>query len=101
MQYSESWFLKFLPATQLTLSFNCPSEKNAEVLIFEAGISGITAAKSLYENWVTDIKILEARDEIGGRIKSVNFGGAKVEVGANWIQNLNEDYEREGYKHPI
>ena len=82
-------------------SFTCPSEIDAEVLVFGAGLSGITAAKSLYENGITDIKILEARNEIGGRIRNMDFAGVKVEVGANWIHHLEENFETEGSKHPI
>ena len=82
-------------------SFTCPSEIDAEVLVFGAGLSGITTAKSLHENGITDIKILEARDEIGGRIRSMDFAGVKVEVGANWIHHLQKDFETEGSEHPI
>ena len=82
-------------------SFTCPSKIDTEVLVFGAGLSGITAAKSLYENGITDIKVLEARHEIGGRIRNMDFAGVKVEVGANWIHHLEENFETEGSKHPI
>ena len=82
-------------------SFTCPSEIDAEVLVFGAGLSGITAAKSLYNNGITDIKILEARNEIGGRIRNMDFAGVKVEVGANWIHHLEKNFKTEGSEHPI
>ena len=62
---------------------------DADVLILGAGMSGIASAKTLYDNGVTDFIILEARDEIGGRMRAVDFAGVKVEVGANWIQGVD------------
>lgn len=47
--------------------------------------SGISAAKTLAENGVEDIVILEATDRIGGRIRKEVFGGVSVELGAGWI----------------
>lgn len=42
------------------------------------------AAKLLEEN-VTNIIILEAESRIGGRVHSVFFGDAYVEMGAQWV----------------
>ena len=63
----------------------CPSQKDAKVLIFGAGAAGVTAARILHDSGVTNIKILEAHNEIGGRIRSKTFSGVQIEVGANWI----------------
>ena len=68
------------------LSLQCPSQKSAEVLIFGAGTAGVTAARILQDNGVTNFKILEANtNRIGGRIRNTSFGGVTIELGAYWI----------------
>lgn len=64
---------------------------DAKVLIFGAGMSGVSAARTLYDNGLTDFIILEARGEIGGRMRSTEFAGVKVELGANWIMGVDGD----------
>lgn len=44
----------------------------------------MAAAAKLLENNITNIAILEAEGRIGGRIHSVFFGDAIVELGAEW-----------------
>ena len=70
----------------------CPaseSEYDADVLILGAGMSGISAAKSLYEHGVKNFMILEARDRIGGRMRSEKFGGIRVELGDQWVLGIH------------
>ncbi|KAI3845387.1 hypothetical protein MKW92_038969, partial [Papaver armeniacum] len=55
------------------------------VIIIGAGIS---AAKVLAENGVTDIVILEASDRIGGRIRKEEFGDIAIEIGAGWVAGV-------------
>lgn len=55
------------------------------VIIVGAGISGISAAKTLREAGIHDFIILEATSRIGGRIKKQEFAGHTIEVGANWL----------------
>lgn len=57
-----------------------------QVLVLGGGVAGIIAARSLHTKGVDDFVIIEGRDELGGRMRSHNFGGTTVEVGANWIQ---------------
>ena len=54
------------------------------VLIIGAGISGIAAARSLTDMGV-DVRVLESRDRIGGRIFTDNSLGFPVDLGAAWI----------------
>ena len=65
----------------------CPpvEERDAEVLVFGAGATGITVARALYDNGLTNVLVLEAADRIGGRVRNVEFEGVQVELGANWI----------------
>ena len=67
------------------------SEKNyddnkAKVLILGAGAAGLQAAKYFHDNGMDDFIIIEGADFIGGRVHNVPFGGANVELGANWAQ---------------
>ena len=45
-----------------------------KILIIGAGMAGLSAASHLVKNGVTDFKILEARNRIGGRIVAINTG---------------------------
>lgn len=76
----------------LSLSFGAsfPQEKK-KVLILGAGVSGITAAKTLFEQGVTDFLVLEGQSYIGGRIRQASFAEMKVEMGANWIHHSDQD----------
>ena len=55
------------------------------VLILGAGISGITAAKTLHDAGFHNFRILEASDRIGGRIRETRLGEHTVELGAMWV----------------
>ncbi|MEL6988430.1 MAG: FAD-dependent oxidoreductase, partial [Bacteroidota bacterium] len=68
-------------------------ELEADILIIGAGLTGLTLAYLLKDSNF-NIKILEARDRIGGRIlTTANEGCAPIEMGATWIgkkhQNIN------------
>jgi monoamine oxidase len=56
-----------------------------DVLIIGAGMAGVAAAATLQAAGKT-VRILEARDRIGGRMWSWRKWGAPVELGANWIE---------------
>ena len=60
-----------------------PDHGKKKVLILGARAAGITAAKTLYDQGITDFLVLEAQDYIGGRMKQVPFAGMKIEEGAN------------------
>ena len=62
-----------------------------KVIILGAGAAGITAAKILHDQEITDFIVLEGQDYIGGRIKQASFAGMKVELGANWIHFADEE----------
>ena len=69
-------------------SGSCESP-DADVIIVGAGMSGIAAASTFYNSGLTNFLILEARSEIGGRMRSVEFAGIQIELGANWIQGVD------------
>ena len=58
------------------------------VVIVGAGISGLSCAMHLSKLDFTEITILEADSEIGGRIKSVSLlSGQEVDIGASWFHS--------------
>ena len=73
--------------------------EKVDVLILGAGMAGISAARTLEVNGVTDFLVLEATDRVGGRIREYD-GPVEppIEVGANWIHGLDPD---DPLHHPI
>lgn len=92
--------LSGLAAIRSTFGAALPADQEpvatADVIIIGAGISGIATAKELaLKHNVTDLLILEARSEVGGRAYSESLTNphtgqvTKVEKGCNWIQGPN------------
>jgi monoamine oxidase len=63
------------------------------VLVIGAGISGLAAAHSLRQQGY-EVRILEARNRIGGRIWTEKLATHSTDLGAAWIHFANK-------KHPI
>jgi hypothetical protein len=80
------------------LAYSVPTRRyndastTADVIILGGGISGISVARTLIQDYnITDILLLEARDQLGGRAYTVQLDGqdgetVTVEKGCNWIQ---------------
>ncbi|KAG2365983.1 hypothetical protein BDR07DRAFT_1449593 [Suillus spraguei] len=71
-------------------NLNHRSIKDAKVLILGGGVAGVIAARTLHQQGIDDFLIVEARNELGGRMQNYTIGvpGKQytVEVGPNWIQ---------------
>ncbi|THH20703.1 hypothetical protein EW146_g738 [Bondarzewia mesenterica] len=80
----------FAPTKAAPLARNDAVLRNPQVLILGGGVAGIIAARTLHEKGLDNFLVVEARSELGGRMKSFEFGvpGNQVvlELGANWIQ---------------
>ncbi len=64
------------------------------VVIIGGGAAGIAAARTLHNANIKFV-LLEARDEIGGRMKTHEINGYVVEDGANFIEGshrINKPY---------
>ena len=66
------------------------SEDNGKIIVIGAGPAGLTAARLLHDHGRT-VLVLEGRDRIGGRLHTVEFGGTKIDEGANWIHGVPEN----------
>jgi polyamine oxidase len=79
-------FSKALPKRS-TRQNNDRSSIDAKVLILGGGVAGVIAARTLHEKGMDDFLIIEAREELGGRMQNYKIGEQySVELGANWIQ---------------
>ena len=56
-----------------------------DVIIMGAGMAGIAAAKQLHDSGVDNFVIVEAQNYVGGRLKTIEFGGHRLNGGASWI----------------
>ena len=68
------------------------SNLDADVLILGGGITGISAAKTLYDGGVTNFLVIEALPQLGGRIRTVELrpgSGIMINAGASWIQGYD------------
>ncbi|KIY46146.1 amine oxidase [Fistulina hepatica ATCC 64428] len=75
------------------------SARNPQVVILGGGVAGVIAARTLHENGFEDYLVIDARDQLGGRLHSTDFGGSTVELGANWIQGTVDTFT--GRENPI
>ena len=79
------------PGTSPNAVCGAPAEY-VDVVIIGAGMSGIQAAATLRAQDPTlTYVLLESTDRVGGRVRSVDFGGVKIEDGANWILDFQDN----------
>lgn len=62
---------------------------NTKVIILGGGVAGIAAAKQLIEHGINDFLVLEGESRVGGRMKESELNGSVIELGANWLANIN------------
>ncbi|KZV70596.1 amine oxidase [Peniophora sp. CONT] len=91
------------PASHISaLTRNTTRSNDHEVLILGGGISGVMAAQSLHRRGIRNFRIIEARDQLGGRLKSFDFGVPDrrftLELGADWIHGTQSG---DGPTNPI
>lgn len=67
------------------------NKKDVEIVIIGAGFAGISCAYSLVQcllntssSMVVNIRILEARDRIGGRVHTITMNNVNIDVGASY-----------------
>lgn len=63
---------------------------NTAVLVIGAGMAGLGAARSLADaGW--PVRVIEARNRVGGRVNTTRDWGAPLEMGASWIHGTTNN----------
>src|SRR5262245_42473705 len=71
-----------------------PGENLPSVAVIGAGAAGLASARRLADAGFP-VVVLEARDRIGGRTWSYDFGGGTtIDLGASWIHGTHPEFER-------
>src|SRR5918997_2509216 len=55
-----------------------------DAVVVGAGLSGLTAARELRRRGAS-VRVLEARERVGGKMYTASIEGAPVALGAHWI----------------
>jgi monoamine oxidase len=77
-------------APQQPPSAQPPLPDTRSVLVIGAGMAGLSAARSLSDaGW--PVRIIEARDRIGGRVHTDRDWGTPLEMGASWIHGTTDN----------
>ncbi|XP_065166695.1 spermine oxidase-like [Atheta coriaria] len=63
---------------------------DTDVIIIGAGPAGVAAATKLDQQGI-NVKVFEANEWIGGRVHSIKFGDAWVDLGAEWCHGEKEN----------
>ncbi|WP_063746738.1 flavin monoamine oxidase family protein [Catenuloplanes japonicus] len=61
-----------------------------DVIVVGAGMAGLAAAQQLRAHGA-EVRVLEARDRVGGRTTGVEVGGFVFDLGANWLQQYDDN----------
>lgn len=80
-------------ASRLPLFDGLPAgaaQDDGRVIVIGAGAAGLTAARVLQDHG-REVLILEGRDRIGGRLNTIDFAGATVDEGGNWVHGVPQN----------
>ena len=69
---------------------SCKDNIDSTIIVVGGGIAGLGAAKAL-TNVGECVLVIEAKDYIGGRIKTVNVGSIRSDLGAGWIHGMQNN----------
>uniref|UniRef100_UPI00398F8CF1 peroxisomal N(1)-acetyl-spermine/spermidine oxidase-like n=1 Tax=Pristiophorus japonicus TaxID=55135 RepID=UPI00398F8CF1 len=81
--------LRQMLSDKLSMNSKNSLKKSPKVVIIGAGIAGVGAAGKLVKQRFTDVQIIEASCQPGGRIRSSLFGKSVVDEGAQYIHGAS------------
>ena len=67
-----------------------PPPDTKSVLIIGAGMAGLSAARTLADAGLP-VRVIEARDRVGGRVHTTRDWGTPMEMGASWIHGITDN----------
>jgi monoamine oxidase len=70
-----------------------PTREQHDVLVVGGGVSGLTAAIDLAAHGV-DVRVVEARSRLGGRIATDDVAGLSVETGGEFLDAVDSPFAR-------
>lgn len=73
-------------------SSNANTSNAFDVIVVGCGLSGVVALDRLVRGGL-NVVCLEAGEDIGGRLKTVEFGGVNAEIGGAWIHGIGEAHD--------
>jgi len=83
--------LSFMPALRRAWSSQGEERRwEGTVLVLGAGIAGLGAARQLKASGAT-VTLLEGRERVGGRIWTDRSLGPPVDLGASWLEGIDEN----------
>ena len=73
-----------------------PKPKGPRIAIIGAGLAGLATALELQASGFDHLVVLEARDEVGGRVRTLrnHFSGLRAELGATWFVDTHAALQR-------
>ncbi|KAF2464918.1 putative flavin-containing polyamine oxidase [Lindgomyces ingoldianus] len=86
----------YTPLDSVVRSYESPC-RQTKVAVLGAGVAGVTAAKTLNGNGISDFIIVEYNDYVGGRVLPAKFGKGvdwkpyTIEQGANWVHGTSHN----------
>lgn len=92
MKYSKRFGSFPLLGLLLASPVGADSTIETDVVIVGGGISGFMSAYTLYQAGYNNVVVLEAKETIGGRCRSIQreSGEGIIELGATWINNATQ-----------
>jgi monoamine oxidase len=64
--------------------------REVDVIVVGAGAAGVAAARALRDSRLS-VRVLEARDRIGGRAWTLRRGGVPLDLGCGWLHSADEN----------
>lgn len=66
------------------------AEVSETVVVIGAGLAGLAAARALVDEGI-EVIVVEARDRVGGRARTIDVGGTAADLGPSWVHGVTDN----------